>query len=249
MLTEERQQAILKYLEEKNAVTVLELTKLFDASESTIRRDLTVLDRQGKLKKVHGGATRFEQEFLTTEYDVDTKNTWSQIEKEKIGRYAASLLVEEDIVFLDAGTTTEKMIDYITEKRATFVTNGIVHGKKLIKKGIRTYILGGELKGNTEAIIGTEAVDNLRKYNFTKCFIGTNGISIEGGFSTPTVDEAYVKKEAIKRSLNAYILADHTKFAKTTAVTFAKLEEAIILTDQKPAQKYVDAAIIKEVEA
>ena len=117
-----------------------------------------------------------------------------------------------------------------------------------MQKGIKTYILGGELKGKTEAIVGTEAVDNLRKYNFTKCFIGTNGISMERGFSTPTIDEAYVKKEAIQRSLNAYVLADHTKFAKTTAITFARLEDAIIITDQKPAQKYMEAAIIKEVE-
>lgn len=246
MLTEERQHAILKFLEEKKAVTVVELTKLLDTSESTIRRDLTVLDRQRKLKKVHGGATRLEKEFLTTEYDVTTKTAFSQEEKEKIARYAAALIQENDIVFLDAGTTTEKMIDYISEKRAVFVTNGIVHARKLVQKGIRTTILGGEVKGITEAIIGTEAVANLQKYNFTKCFIGVNGISSDGGFSTPTPDEAYVKKEAIKHSFAAFILADHTKFFKTTAITFAQLDEAVIITDKKPDSQYLDSAIIKE---
>ena len=85
MLTEERQREILKYLEEKNVVTVMELTKLLHTSESTIRRDLTFLDQQKRLKKVHGGATKLDREFLTTEYDMLTKTNLNQAEKERIG--------------------------------------------------------------------------------------------------------------------------------------------------------------------
>ena len=247
MLTEERQLQILKYLEEKGAVTVSELTTLLHSSESTIRRDLNVLDKQKKLKKVHGGATKLENEFLTTEYDIVTKTKLSQQEKEKIGKYAASLVKKDDMVYLDAGTTTEKMIDYITEKRATFVTNGITHAKKLVKKGIKTIVLGGELKGTTEAIIGVQAVENLKQYNFTKCFIGANGISKEGGFTTPTMEEAVIKREAIRRSFAAYVLADSTKFFRTTAFTFAQFDEACVITDKKPKQHSFDEAIIKEV--
>lgn len=247
MLTEERQGQILKYLEEKQAVTVSELTKLLNSSESTIRRDLTVLAQQRKLRKVHGGATKLEQEFLTTEYDILTKANLNQEEKEKIAEYAASLVHKDDMVYLDAGTTTEKIIDYLTEKRATFVTNGIVHAKKLMHKGIKTIVIGGELKETTEAIIGAEAVENLRRYNFTKCFLGTNGISKEGGFTTPTSDEAVVKREAMRRSFATYILADHTKFLRTTAFTFAGLEEACVITDKKPTQYDFHEVIVKEV--
>ena len=247
MLTEERHLQILNYLEEKQAVTVAELTKLLDSSESTIRRDLTILDKQKKLKKVHGGATRLEQEFVTMEYDVGTKTNLNQEEKEKIARYAASLVKKDDMVYLDAGTTTEKMIDYLTEKRATFVTNGIVHAKKLMHKGIKTIVIGGRLKETTEAVIGVEAVENLRRYNFTKCFMGANGISKEGGFTTPTSDEAVVKREAIRRSFAAYILADHTKFLRTTAFTFAQLNEACVITDRKPKQQEFKEVVIKEV--
>ena len=246
MLTEERYLQILNYLEEKQAVTVAELTKLLDSSESTIRRDLTILDKQKKLKKVHGGATRLEQEFVTMEYDVGTKTNLNQEEKEKIARYAASLVKKDDMVYLDAGTTTEKMIDYLTEKRATFVTNGIVHAKKLMHKGIKTIVIGGRLKETTEAVIGVEAVENLRRYNFTKCFMGVNGISKEGGFTTPTSDEAAVKREAIRRSFASYILADHTKFFATTAFTFAQLNEACVITDRKPKQQFQEI-VIKEV--
>lgn len=247
MLSEERQLEILKYLEEKQAITVIELTKLLNTSESTIRRDLNVLAKQKKLKKVHGGATKLEQQFLTMEYDVTTKNSLNQEEKEKIGQYVAKLIRKDDMIFLDAGTTTEKMIDYIEETRAIFVTNGMEHAKKLMKKGMKTIVLGGEVKGITEAIVGAEAVENLKRYNFTKCFLGTNGISKEGGFSTPTMDEACVKREAMKRSFATYVLADHTKFFKTTAFTFGTLEEAVVVTDKKPVQKYWDTMTIKEV--
>lgn len=246
MLTEERQKEIVKIVEEKEAVTVLELVQLLDTSESTIRRDLTVLDKKKQLKKVHGGATKLQKEFLGMEYDVPTKVNLHQEEKDKIARYVAKMIEKDDMIFLDAGTTTERVIDHITETRATFVTNGIIHASKLMKKGIKTIILGGELKGRTEAVIGMEAVDNLKKYNFTKCFLGVNGISLEGGFTTPTAEESYVKAMALKRSFATYILADHSKFSMTAAFTFAKLEEAIVITNKKPLPIYCEKAVIRE---
>lgn len=89
------------------------------------------------------------------------------------------LVTNDDFVFIDAGTTTAAMIDFIYDNvRATFVTNGIVHAKKLIQKGLKAYIIGGQIKLTTEAVVGTEAINNLRKYNFTKTFIGTNGVSV-----------------------------------------------------------------------
>lgn len=248
MLTEERQREIVKIVEEKEAVTVIELVQLLNTSESTIRRDLTVLDKQKRLKKVHGGATKFQQEFLKMEYDVPTKVNFHQEEKDKIARYVANMIENDDMIFLDAGTTTERVIDYLTETHATFVTNGIIHASKLMKKGIKTIILGGELKDRTEAVIGVEAVENLKKYNFTKCFLGVNGISIEGGFTTPTAEESYVKTMAIERSFASYVLADHSKFSMTTAFTFAKLQDAIIITNKKPLPIYCEKAVIREVE-
>lgn len=246
MLTEERQQQILKYLDEQQAVTVTELTELLDASESTIRRDLNSLHKQGKLVKVHGGATQKGHTVAAVEYDMTTKATLFQDEKKRIARYAASLIEANDFVFIDAGSTTEMMIDFI-DTSAEFVTNGIMHARKLATKGYRVHLLGGEYKLSTEAIIGMEALQCIQAYHFTKAFMGVNGISITGGYTTPDTRESSIKSEAVKRAYVAYVLADHSKFNMDSSVTFANLRDAQIITDEKPAQNYDDYTVIKEV--
>lgn len=246
MLTEQRQQAILNQLEKQKAVTVTELTKLLDSSESTIRRDLNSLHQQGRLIKVHGGATRKEKAAMAVEYDMKTKAELHLVEKQKIAIYAASLVDQNDFVYLDAGSTTELMVDYLNQP-AEYVTNGISHARKLAAKGFRVHLLGGEYKLSTEAIIGIEAVRALSMYHFTKAFMGTNGISIFGGFSTPDTREACVKTEAIKRAYQSYVLADHFKFDMDSRITFASLKDAQIVTDQKPAANYEDYTVVKEV--
>lgn len=247
MLTEERYEKILHLLSQKKAVTVTELTDYLDTSESTIRRDLNTLAEMGKLRKVHGGATVSGQNQLSTiEADVSTKTGLNRAAKEQIARYAASTVKDEDFVFIDAGTTTEQMIDYLPEgTKAVFVTNGVVHAKKLIQRGLKAYMIGGQLKLSTEAVIGVEAVNNLRKYNFTKCFLGTNGIDLDAGFSTPDTEEALVKAEALRRSFVAYILADSSKFDMISSVTYGEITDACIVTEKMPDTKYRTDAVIK----
>jgi len=246
MLTEERQQRILKLLEEQSAITVTELTEFLDASESTIRRDLNALHKMGKLVKVHGGATSVENNMASIEYDMTTKAGIAMTEKKKIAQYAASLIEKDDFVFIDAGSTTEWMIDFINEP-AEFVTNGLNHARKLSKKGYRVHVLGGEYKMSTEAIIGVEALRSLGFYHFTKAFMGVNGISLKCGYSTPDTQEAYVKRAVIKRAREAFILADHSKFNLISRVTFSALGDAQIITDQKPEENYEEYTVVKEV--
>jgi DeoR family fructose operon transcriptional repressor len=247
MLTEERQQFILKQLKEQQVVTVAELTKLLNTSESTIRRDLNHLHQQGKLLKVHGGATAKENSsMMAVEYDMQTKAALYFAEKQKIAQYASTLISQEDFVYIDAGTTTELLVDAI-DQPAEFVTNGISHARKLARKGFRVHLLGGEYKLSTEAIIGIEAVRSLSEYHFTKAFLGTNGITITGGFSTPDTREACVKSEAVRRAYQTYVLADHSKFNIDSCITFANLRDAQILTDKKPAMNYEDYTVVKEV--
>ncbi|MBP3326738.1 MAG: DeoR/GlpR transcriptional regulator [Coprococcus sp.] len=247
MLTEERFAAILEALKDKNAITVTELTELVGASESTIRRDLNTLDKQGKLNKVHGGATAIEQEFITSEVAVSVKKQMNVEEKKAIARYASTMINDEDFVFIDAGTTTQWLIEFIEDSKATFVTNGIPQAQLLMNKKLRTYMIGGLAKPVTEAIVGADAVNNMKKYNFSKCFLGTNGIHLDYGFTTIDVEEAMVKMEALSRSYTGIILADSSKFGKVTAVTFSGIEKACIITDKIRNDKYKDATIIKEV--
>ena len=250
MLTQERHNKILELLTKQDTVTVGELSQGLETSESTIRRDLVTLDKMGKVKKVHGGAAAIHRVSTVFEEDVTTKSALNVTEKEAIGRVAAGLVTNDDFVFIDAGTTTAAMIDFIYDNvRATFVTNGIVHAKKLIQKGLKAYIIGGQIKLTTEAVVGTEAINNLRKYNFTKTFIGTHGISVKGGYSTPDVEEAAVKSEVLKRGRNNFILGDHTKFDKEYAVTFGILKDACIVTDELEDNEFREHAVVKEAFA
>ena len=248
MLQEERHNRILSEIAVKGAVKVTDLAKMLDASESTIRRDIIELDSQGKVKKVFGGAVALERSIKTVAEDMVSKANVRGKEKESIARYAASLISDNDFVFIDAGTTTERMIDFIDNKTVTYVTNGITHGKKLSERGLRVYITGGKLKTDTWSIVGVEAVSFLNKCNFTKCFMGANGIDPVRGFTTPNMDEALLKAEAMKRSSMVYILADGAKFGCIAAASFGKLEDACVITDRLPDDTFKKYTIVKETE-
>lgn len=248
MLAQERYGKILEILKNKSPVTVVELTHILGTSESTIRRDLISLEEMGKLKKVHGGAMAIESAFNILEDDVITKSKMNVEEKKAIGEYAAALIKNDDFVFIDAGTTTEGLIDCISPNiRATFVTNGIVHARKLVQKGLKAYVVAGQLKLATEAIVGAEGVLSMEKYNFSKCFMGTNGVSLREGYSTPDMEEALIKRQAINRSYKRYILADNSKFGKIHPVTFAAIKTSCIITDRCDDDRYKEVTEVREV--
>ncbi len=248
MLAEERMRAILEILERKRAASVAELCLETGASEATIRRDLNELDRQGKISKVHGGAVLPQEEFEAQEPDVQVKSQRNIEQKERIARYAAAQIQDDDFVFIDAGTTTLRMADYLGGSKATFVTTGIECAKKLVEKGLRVYVPGGMLKPGTQALVGAVTRESLAKYNFTKAFIGTNGVTVKQGFTTPDTEEASIKTLAVERSYLSYVLADSSKFGKVSAVTICPLSKACILTDQMPDDSYAGKTIIKEVD-
>ena len=249
MLSEERHKLILEKVKNESVVYLNDLVKYLNKSESTIRRDLIALDKAGLLKKVHGGATALKDISINTLDDiVENRKSLNMEEKFKIAKYAASLIKDNDLVYLDAGTTTELMINFINNTKAIFVTNGIVHARNLIKKNCTTYILGGELKLSTEAIVGAETVKSLRKYNFTKGFFGANGVDLERGFSTPDIKEAMVKEEALIRSKKRYVLCDKSKFDEISSITFADIQDAEIITTKLDNYKYRNKAEILEVD-
>ena len=248
MLTEERHKLILEKLDKESVVYLNDLVKILDTSESTIRRDLTALHKAGLLNKVHGGATSLKEiKINTSDEIIENRQNLNIDEKLQIAKYAASLIKDNDLVYLDAGTTTELMIDFINNTKAIFVTNGIVHARKLMKKKCTTYILGGEVKLLTEAIIGVETVNALKKYNFTKGFFGANGIDIERGFTTPDLREALVKEEALNRCKNRYILSDKSKFDQISSITFGQIRNANIITTTLEDKRYNKYTEVKEV--
>lgn len=247
MLAEERFAMILQLLKEKRTATVGECSEITGASEATVRRDLNLLHRQGKLIKVHGGATILDNTFVLGERDVSTKSHMNVEEKKRIAAFAARQIEEDDFVFLDAGTTTFYMADYISASKAVFVTTGIDLARRLLEKGLRVMVIGGQLKPGTEAIMGSQAVESMSRYNFTKAFLGMNGVSVRAGYTTPDPEEAMMKIKAMERSYLTYILADHTKFGKVSSVTVAPLSSAAVITGRLADQVYREHTTVKEV--
>lgn len=247
MLGEERQQAILAAVEERHSVSVQELMQLLDISESTIRRDLNALDKEGRLVKVHGGAMAIGGSFHVKDDAVEYRKEINREEKIEIARYAAALIEDQDVVYMDAGTTTELMIDYITAKNVIFVTNSFAHAKHLSQKGYTTHILGGEFKPITEAIVGEEAIISLDKYNFTKGFWGANGVTKVNGFTTPDVKEAMVKKKSMQKTKERYVLCDSSKFGEICSISFAEFKSARIITTKIENNEYRGMKNITEV--
>ena len=249
MLTQERHALILEKLRKESVVYLNDLINILDASESTVRRDLNYLDKAGLLKKVHGGATSVNSKVINTvDFDVKVRQGINKEDKITIAKYAAGLIKNDDFVYIDSGTTTELMIEFIEAYGAVFVTNGIEHAKKLVHKNLTTYIIGGELKLSTEAIIGIEAINSLRKYNFTKGFFGTNGIDLERGFTTPEIKEALVKEEALNRSKESFILADNSKFNEISSVTFGDITKSTIITTKFNDNRYKKVTKVMEVD-
>ncbi|MBV7390349.1 DeoR/GlpR family DNA-binding transcription regulator [Enterococcus alishanensis] len=248
MLTEERRKKILELLDEHNVVKSQDLMNRLQASESTIRRDLQELEDDGHLKRVHGGATKMQ--FLDDEPAFSEKSFKNIQQKQAIAKLASQEIDDGDIIYLDAGTTTIELIPYLKDIVVTVVTNSVGLAAKLVEHQINTIVLGGRIKLKTDAVIGSQAMAQLSQYRFDKAFVGTNGISIKTGYTTPDPEEAALKRLAIQQSEKAFILADYSKFNQTTFVQITKLSEAIILTDRCPTELYTDIAkqtTIKEV--
>lgn len=229
MLTEERHQLILDELKKNGIVKIDELVDLTSTSESTIRRDLSWLESANALKRIHGGATLLKKRYNEPSYNERIVQNITQ--KQLIANYAASLIQDGDCIYLDAGTTTYEMINYIDKKDIFIVTNGLKHIDALVEKGINAYVVGGKVKAVTKAIIGIDALRALEKFRFDKCFMGMNGIHLEYGFTTPDTDEAALKETAINLSKEAFVLADESKFGEITSVKVTEISKAAIITN------------------
>lgn len=249
MLTKQRQELLLKLLEERGSITVAEAKDLLSSSESTIRRDITTLDQNGKLEKVFGGAVAAEHKMMTHEYTVAQKSELNREEKKKIARYAASLLEPEDFIYLDAGTTTAHMLDYIEEENVTFVTNAVAHAQRLAQRGINVLLVGGTLKASTEAVVGSQAMRTLLNYHFTKGFFGTNGVTPKSGCTTPDPNEALVKRTAMEQCEKRFVLCDSSKFGRVSSVAFCPFSEAEFVTERMPAgyETYGNVVVVTDV--
>jgi DeoR family fructose operon transcriptional repressor len=230
MLKSERKQIILSQLKQDGFITLENLTVLLsDTSESTIRRDLDELAADGQLKRVHGGGAE-SIHGLKEEIANSQKAIRNVKEKAQLAGYAADLIKEGDVVFLEASTTNELLIPHLANRQVTVVTNSIHHAVKLVDLGVSTRIVGGKVKHSTDASIGSTAQEQIRQLNFDCAFIGANGVDTNY-FTTPDMEEAVIKRTVIANAQKAYVLADTSKLGQITYAKVAEVEKVTIITN------------------
>ena len=231
VLTEERQQIILEQLKIHNIVKLHDLIPLTGASESTLRRDLQDLENCHKLLRIHGGAQNVIS--LHEEPALSQKAAVHINEKKLIGQTAASLVRNHEVIFLDSGTTIQFMIPYLIEHNDLLViTNSVDNASMLADYNVNTFLPGGKLKSSTKALIGANIIQTLEKYHFDRAFLGTNGFSIDAGYTTPDPEEAAIKSLAIAQSNQSYVLSDSSKFSQVSFSRFATLDEVPLITSR-----------------
>lgn len=246
MIKEQRYNQIIDYLFKHGTATISQLTDSLGVSEATVRRDLIELSSSKRVVKVHGGAMLPKSKLLTSEDDLKLKQSLGSKEKQEIGRYAARLINDDDFVFIDAGSTCSYMIDYIPKTNAVFITNSLENIKKLCMRGFNAMIACGYYKPVTDAVVGADALGFLKRFNFSKCFIGVNGISSEAGYTTPDPAEASIKGFVMEHSYMSYVLADSSKFNKIYPTSFSAIPKACIITDRLPDTKFNNLTVVKE---
>ncbi len=219
----------MKKITQDRSVTLEDLVAVLDTSESTVRRDLDELESERKLHRVHGGAElpHSLQEELTNQQ----KSIKNIQDKTLVAQKAASLISDNDVIFIDAGTTNELLLSYLNQKDLTVVTNSIHHASKLVDRNIKTIIIGGLVKRSTDASIGSVAYEQIKQLNFDKAFLGINGID-ENFLTTPDPEEAVIKKLVIDNAQHTYVLMDSSKIGHISFVKVEEIGRVDVITNQ-----------------
>jgi DeoR family transcriptional regulator, fructose operon transcriptional repressor len=245
MYAEERQREILRLARADGRVDVMALSDRLDVTAETIRRDLTVLERAGVLRRVHGGAIPVDR--IGFEPALATRDTVMISEKERIAKAAVAELPDDGAVILDAGSTTARLAGLLpADRELTIVVNSPVLAATLgLKPNLTVLLLGGRVRGKTLATVDDWALRPLAEMYVDVAFMGTNGCSVERGLTTPDTAEAAVKRAMITAARRVVLLADHTKIGNDYLARFGEVADLdLLITDNG-----IDDELADEVES
>ncbi|MBA2560114.1 MAG: DeoR/GlpR transcriptional regulator [Propionibacteriales bacterium] len=238
MYAEERQSAIADLVTRDRRLRVSETAESFGVTTETVRRDLAILERQGVIHRVHGGAV--PADVLTTlEPAVAERDLAAAPQKDRIARAAVALLPGSGgSLILDGGTTTGRLARLLPlDRPLTVVTNAapiaaIITGRSHQADRVELHILGGRVRPESEVAVGGAALAALADLRVDVSFIGVNGFTLDHGLHTPNHEEAAVKSAMIRAGRRVVVLTDSRKFGQESLVRFGRLEQIdAIVTD------------------
>lgn len=237
MLKEERYDRILALLEEEGYVSAAALSKKLFVSLPTVRRDLAELQKRSLIVRSHGGAKKIQPEHIVA--PLNFRKTVHAAQKRALCRAAAELVQDNDILFIDASTTTLQMADFLSEKKQiTVITNGIPLATVLSSKGIRTFCTGGEIFGNSLAQFGSFAEEFIQRFNIDLLFFSCHGVNEKGILTDPSLPETQIRKIAIGQAKKTVFLCDETKLSLSTPYNLIPIRKLDVVITDSPKVKH-----------
>lgn len=235
---------IIKYVNQREIATVKELSDEFDVSRQTIRRDLSVLVEKKILERYHGGVRKpmTISEVVMTK-DFDTKINSNMDEKNKIGLKAAEFIKDDDIVFMNGGTTVLSFLKSVSGRNITVVTNNAAALECTLNPGIDLLILGGTYQMKLKSFVGELTIANIRCIYSNCTILGTNGLDPVNGMTTSVFQECSINNAMIDHSRGKVVLlADHTKMGLVSNYVSSPLNKInVIITDSKCPAEFITA--------
>jgi DeoR family transcriptional regulator, fructose operon transcriptional repressor len=221
----ERQQAMTQLVRERGRISVVELSQRYDVTTETVRRDLSVLEDLNLVRRVHGGAVPADA-LTVLEAGLPDRDVAFIEQKQRIAAAAIDLLPRADsTVIIDAGSTTVRLSRLLPPNlRITVVTHAVPIAAQLAgSPQIELHLLPGRVRRHTHAAVGSETVEALDSIRADLAFVGTNGLTVSHGLSTPDRTEAAVKRAIIERARRVVVLADSSKIGVERTIKFAEL--------------------------
>jgi len=233
MFAEERKMAIVETVIKSGSITVVELCDLFDVSPATIRNDLRDLEMAGKLLRTHGGA--MVRQRTGSETTLAVRAIENVEAKKKIALAAIECIEDGDTLILDVGTTIYELAKLVVERRKTTIVTNDLNIGLLADDHPETeiYLLGGRTRPGYHCTLGPSAIDDLKDVAVDKAFLGTNGLDVDYGASTPDPNHGEVKKAMFSAASKRYLLCDASKIGKRSFSRFAEPKDIdVIVTDR-----------------
>ncbi len=238
----ERQDEIFQILKERKSVSVNELSKELFVSPATVRRDLSVMEKSGLIRRSHGGAILTGSS--SDESSIIMREQENVVEKKEIAAVAVRLVKNNISLFLDSSSTVGKIVPLLARFNfISIVTNGLKNALLLSETTkARIYVACGMIQSQSNSILGADTVEYCSKLHTDIAFMSCNGIDIDNGMTEASIEQAKVKQTMLKNSSLKILLADKSKFGKTFMARSGGFGDIdYLITDVMPSPEYVAA--------
>lgn len=241
-MREERLTQMEAYIRTHRSVSLDTLCEVFGISKNTVRRDIGEIVARTDIRKIYGGVSTQYNGLIPPPF-IERSGVNSEA-KDEIARCAAGLVADGDIIYVDSGTTTCRIVDHLQGRsNVTILTHSLdVINRAAANPALTLISLSGTLNRKTQSFTGQSTIDVLRNCNIGKAFMAANGVTVQNGATQSTSIEFAIKKSVVERSSSVYLMVEHRKFGTVTLLTYCTLDRIdAIITEKLPPKAFQEA--------